>query len=911
MADPHEPPRERWINRSAFLSAAIGSAVGIGNVWRFPYLAYEGGGGAFFIPYLLSIVFIGWPLLTLELALGQVYQTGDVNCFGKMHRRMRGVGIASIWTSFSIASYYCVILGYCCIMLINVGREPWLGNEAGKGTLAEIGDQGFVQKCMLDEGQIVLDSAAAEQYFLIEVVGLEFGRGLQCLSQSGEDYKRSRTPNWGMNCEGEPVVRLQDGTYAKEYGSWNAPCYKKNEKGDSICTSDAECEGLRTCSPFPDDFDLTKVPSDLEGSRLVGQCAGPDRDGPQGSCNPCQRHGDEKDCWADKDTPGLDCYWVREKCQTGGFREVAPLKNGGYHDCLDEGYVFEWGGAYTCGAVKALGLCGEEDARKRCPETCDACIFVKYEEACDEGAWGFHGKLFGATVIVWFFVILCLVFGIKVTGIITYFTMAVPFGLIIALFFAGITLDGAEEGVRQYIGRWEFEVLTQDPIIWANAAGQTFFTLGIGFGIMTAYSSYNGRETTNTVVNAIIIAFVDTLVAFIAGFSVFCIVGNFAYKRGVPFEEVGSLSGFFLAFVTYPVALSKLSGGAVWCGVFFFTLLMLGIDSAFSIAEAVITSLHDSRRFHHLPRSLFVVGVAVVALIFGLFYCLDTGLYTLDAVDFYVANISLIFVGLMECIACGWVYGHQRQAEKIGAAALAIHNFAWFVVLICGPTSAFWIGGKDGCVMGLTFSIFVIITGACLGHYWIDRRLMPHLSEGERAFELWLGNIEELREEMNAVIVPMDSKNMKIPMFWAILIKYFIPPALSCIFAITFASSFGFYLNYSSRYQAAGIVISFMTVIFVVAGILFPGVFDWLAPPEGHLAETDDDRIAHARGGLEYVLLPSSLPAALHPHSPSLPPYIPPPRLPLPSSAFRTTPPLRPRPQPSRKRCSPSLLGCH
>eukprot|EP00961_Rhodomonas_salina_P258694 3495742-Rhodomonas_salina.1 len=44
----------------------------------------------------------------------------------------------------------------------------------------------------------------------------------------------------------------------------------------------------------------------------------------------------------------------------------------------------------------------------------------------------------------------------------------------------------------------------------------------------------------------------------------------------------------------------------------------------------------------------------------------------------------------MECIACGWVYGHQRQAEKIGAAALAIHNFAWFVVLICGPTSAFW-----------------------------------------------------------------------------------------------------------------------------------------------------------------------------------------------------------------------------
>ena len=132
-----DQPRERWIARSSFLAAAIGSAVGIGNVWRFPYLAYVGGGGAFFVPYLMSVVFIGLPLLILELSLGQVYQTGDINCFGKMNRRLRGIGVGSIWTSFSIASYYCVILGYCCIFLINVGRQPWLGNEDGKGTLGQ------------------------------------------------------------------------------------------------------------------------------------------------------------------------------------------------------------------------------------------------------------------------------------------------------------------------------------------------------------------------------------------------------------------------------------------------------------------------------------------------------------------------------------------------------------------------------------------------------------------------------------------------------------------------------------------------------------------------------------------------------------------------------------------------------
>lgn len=133
-----EQARERWFGRTSFLMAAIGSAVGLGNVWRFPYLAYQGGGGAFFIPYLLSIIFIGWPLLILELALGQVFQTGDVNVFGKMHRRLRGIGISSMWTGFMICCYYVVIIAYAMIMLINVGRAPWLGNQDGEGKLGNL-----------------------------------------------------------------------------------------------------------------------------------------------------------------------------------------------------------------------------------------------------------------------------------------------------------------------------------------------------------------------------------------------------------------------------------------------------------------------------------------------------------------------------------------------------------------------------------------------------------------------------------------------------------------------------------------------------------------------------------------------------------------------------------------------------
>ena len=66
--------RERWSGRVTFLLAAIGSAVGLGNLWRFPYLSYKHGGGAFMVPYLLSLFVLGIPVLLLELGLGQVFQ---------------------------------------------------------------------------------------------------------------------------------------------------------------------------------------------------------------------------------------------------------------------------------------------------------------------------------------------------------------------------------------------------------------------------------------------------------------------------------------------------------------------------------------------------------------------------------------------------------------------------------------------------------------------------------------------------------------------------------------------------------------------------------------------------------------------------------------------------------------------
>ena len=81
-----------FAHRFAFYMATVGAAVGFGNIWRFPGLNVTYGGGAFMVPYLMSLFLIGIPLAILEIGFGQFFQTGDIGVFGGFHPRLRGVG---------------------------------------------------------------------------------------------------------------------------------------------------------------------------------------------------------------------------------------------------------------------------------------------------------------------------------------------------------------------------------------------------------------------------------------------------------------------------------------------------------------------------------------------------------------------------------------------------------------------------------------------------------------------------------------------------------------------------------------------------------------------------------------------------------------------------------------------------
>lgn len=102
--------RENWTSRSGFIIAAIGSAVGLGNIWRFPYVAYENGGGAFLIPYLIALITAGLPLLFLDYAVGHRSSGSPPKAYRKLFRGGETLGWWQVSVCIIIGLYYASVL---------------------------------------------------------------------------------------------------------------------------------------------------------------------------------------------------------------------------------------------------------------------------------------------------------------------------------------------------------------------------------------------------------------------------------------------------------------------------------------------------------------------------------------------------------------------------------------------------------------------------------------------------------------------------------------------------------------------------------------------------------------------------------------------------------------------------------
>ena len=110
--------REKWSSRSAFILASIGSAVGLGNAWRFPGLAAKYGGGAFLFVYLVAMLVIGIPLLMMEISVARYTRQGAPGSMRAMNKKMESVGWLAVSNGIGISIYYAAVFAWVILMFV-------------------------------------------------------------------------------------------------------------------------------------------------------------------------------------------------------------------------------------------------------------------------------------------------------------------------------------------------------------------------------------------------------------------------------------------------------------------------------------------------------------------------------------------------------------------------------------------------------------------------------------------------------------------------------------------------------------------------------------------------------------------------------------------------------------------------
>uniref|UniRef100_A0A8C5ENW8 Transporter n=1 Tax=Gouania willdenowi TaxID=441366 RepID=A0A8C5ENW8_GOUWI len=247
--------------------------------------------------------------------------------------------------------------------------------------------------------------------------------------------------------------------------------------------------------------------------------------------------------------------------------------------------------------------------------------------------------------------------GVKTSGKVVWVTATMPYVVLTVLLLRGVTLPGAIDGIKAYLSV-DFLRLC-DAKVWIEAATQICFSLGVGFGVLIAFSSYN-KFSNNCYRDAIITSSINSLTSFFSGFVVFSFLGYLSQKHNVALDKVAR-DGAGLVFVIYPEAIATLPGSSVWAVIFFIMLLTLGIDSASmgTFNVFIATEKHVSECVKTYCKA------NIIHLLPAFFSSPQGGMYVFTLLDYFAAGTSILFGVLIEAIGIAWFYGVDRFSDDI------------------------------------------------------------------------------------------------------------------------------------------------------------------------------------------------------------------------------------------------------
>lgn len=596
-----EDEREQWPSRLSFILASMGGAVGVGNLIRYPSIALRNNGLQWFIPYVGALLFIGLPILSLEISIGSAFRSGNVIAFNRLSKRLRGVGLSAVFLGYIAATYYVVIMSYV----------------------------------------------------------MTFFR-----------Y------------------------------SFHSPL------------------------PFKDNSDFFP--------KYVHQ-------------NP------------------------------------APVAVGGWNTYPVTGVVWE------------------------------------------TLAW---------SVFSWAAVYASIFRGVSLTGKVVYVTMLLPLVTTMAILIRAVTLENAGRGIRMYVGEWNGYKL-QSGNIWKDAIIQIFYSVGTGFGIFTAYASYNPRGA-NAIQDVVIIACGNSLVEMSAAFAAFGVLG---YQNIRP-DPANPLGTFEVGFITYPIALAKLPGANVWSILFFFTLYLLGIDSAFAYLEGLITAVSDTNWGRKMRKSFRAFLIVFIAMLLSFKYATRFGYHLLGAVDNWVTGIALMLSTWAECVGATSLYRHRDVIDQTGMPAFVLALLSYVGSMVIGVI----VGNLSSPVAGVATFVVILIIGTLSAAVIAKRpqivgsQKLVSILDGQDPLKKvlsalwWLTSYSghQLARDLNAVVA--QGKNWGLPFFWAPLLRWLAAPVLMTILSISYSE---FKEKSRDPLHIFGFIFAHAFVICIIGGLILPRWFSlWISVEE-------------------------------------------------------------------------------